>query len=173
MSIAAEPFDASKLSLPEIQSFECGNHAWCLHASIWIKESDPKKGGAIGSMAKYGTEVWLYRLISDRTLIGFCGLGKTKWKIDGVTTEVSIIPQFAIQSAFQGQGLSYQIISDILARALDHGTPYVVLEVHELNHAINIYRKFRFKELPTRRRSDHISMSRVNREPVEHQQSLF
>lgn len=170
--LISEPFNASKIVLPEIQSFECGNDDWCMHASQWIKGSDPNGQTAVSSISKHGTEVWLYRDESDGALVGFCGLGKTTWNIEG-PTEVSIIPQFAIHSTFQRRGLSYAIISDILARALDHKTPLVVLQVHERNHAIHIYRKFRFLELPTRRRFDHIAMYRVNREPDGQQRSLF
>jgi hypothetical protein len=73
--------------------------------------------GALQSIAKHRTKVWLY-FDPDNDLVGFGSLGTTKWP--NFPERVSIIPQIGIQSRYHGQPTgagetkySHQILDDL------------------------------------------------------------
>jgi ribosomal protein S18 acetylase RimI-like enzyme len=143
--LQAEEFSVSKLD--EVQGFHCGDSPWAIAQSRWITE-----GLAIKSMSERGTEIWLYYSESGE-LVGFGSLGKARrpFPPDGKTfVNCSIIPSIAIRSEYQGKPVtppkySDQIISDLVAKAQEHGTDLLVLDVVRDNAAaIAVYRRAGF-----------------------------
>jgi ribosomal protein S18 acetylase RimI-like enzyme len=141
--------------LPLVKDFDCGGHDWETEMADWIRLPPTRKFGN----ANYDTDIWLY-FHPDGRVVGFGSLGTTRWKFpvpNGIRTQFSIIPALAIKSEFQrqprsqrdGQKFSHQILGDLLGKALGHQTQFAGLFVHQLNtHAIRLYKKFGFKELP-------------------------
>ncbi len=153
--------------LPDVADFDCGDAegAWCVEVSEWIRDPD----GALLSMARRKTKVWLYCL-PDGRLVGYGSLGTSKWEWPEFGSPLSTlfhIPFFGVAQHFRGKPdgegevrYSRQIMEDLIAeaRAWPAGrlvTPVVTLYVDERNEsAMKFYRKcgfrdFREKRLPS------------------------
>jgi ribosomal protein S18 acetylase RimI-like enzyme len=157
--LVPELFDPNKLGL--VRGFECGQESWSQHAALWIKTPPSEGRGALWSMQKRKTAVFLYFDPSD-ALVGFGSLGKTNWDWPAPgdpKRELSYIPQMAIQIQFRGMPkgpnetkYSRQIIRDLIARSYSHGTDMLGLHVDPQNTAaISLYRAHEFHEIPNRR----------------------
>lgn len=156
MNLKVVPFTADEF--PRVQHFYCGDTLPSELAAEWIKQG-PAFRGALQSMHKYGTEVWLYLrdAIDEEHLVGFASLGKTKWKIpppDGPVRSVGFIPMMAVSQAFQGKacrdGKNYSvtIIEDVLTKAREHEYRQVCLTVNQENtKAIRLYERHGFQQL--------------------------
>ncbi|MGO8745394.1 MAG: GNAT family N-acetyltransferase [Thermoguttaceae bacterium] len=152
--LRVQAFSASLL--PDVQDFSCGDDPWQAEVAQWLKgESDDN---ALQRMA-HGTEVWLYRN-AQRDVVGYGSLGKTEWRWpppNGPREIVSIIPYFGVQTRFQGEPrggprderFGYQIMRDLLAKALRHGTRILGLFVDADNgRAVRFYEHVGFVTLP-------------------------
>jgi ribosomal protein S18 acetylase RimI-like enzyme len=107
-------------------------------------------------MADRGTQVFLY--YNERgQLVGYGSIGTTEWSWpppDGDKQLVSIIPSVAIATGFQGEPKDgpkeemycRQIMDHLVKHALENGTEYLALMVHEENDkAIKLYTKYGFE----------------------------
>jgi ribosomal protein S18 acetylase RimI-like enzyme len=149
----AEPFSPEKRSA--VQGFSCGSEPWEHALNEWIK------GNRAEESMKRGTLVRLYRLHSGE-LVGFGSIGKCErsWPNNrDERQELSIIPALAIATAFQGkpdgapfeQRYAFQIMSDLVAVAMTHGTRILILEVDQRNErAVKFYRRWGFQDAGTR-----------------------
>ncbi len=92
--------------LEAVSNFDCGTDHWAMMASDWIKQSPPFRG-ALLSMQKRGTSVWLHFLdiCGDDYLVGFSSLGTVRWRLPSEgdsEKEASYIPMLAVSKQFQG-----------------------------------------------------------------------
>ncbi|MDA1050633.1 MAG: GNAT family N-acetyltransferase [Planctomycetota bacterium] len=167
-----ESHDFSHDDLADVQDFYCGDQIWATCAAEWIKTPKAEGVGAMFSMARYRTKVWLY--YTSTGLVGFGSLSKPKWPWplpDGKPTKVSYIPQMAISSRFQGKPkgakdskFSRQIMRDLIAQASQHDTDMLCLHVHVDNeNAIALYREFEFHEFRERDELGNMKMFRFMR----------
>lgn len=156
------PFTEADLSLPEIQSFHCGEERWDKEVAEWIK-APAGENSVVEDMKRYGTEVWLYRDDQSK-LVGFSSLGQTKytWPVGSKKKEkVNVIPFIGVHADFKGEPkdaerddkYAYQILDDLLAtaadRALESGVyALIVLSVDDQNRrAIRFYENREFVDL--------------------------
>lgn len=168
-TLIAEEFNGAKLG--KVQGFDCGQQPWAKFATSWI-QAPADKPGALKSIATRGTKVWLYFDLETDQLVGFGSLGQTTWP--SYTEPVSIIPQIAIQTAFQGQPagagetkFSHQMLDDLIARAKLSKSRQLVLTVDPANvHARRLYSNYAFVELTDRSALGHIKMSLLLGESV-------
>ncbi len=155
-------FTEADLTLPEIQSFHCGDERWDLEVADWIKSASGENS-VIEDMTRFGTEVWLHR---DETgaLVGYSSLGQTRytWPLKGKKKElVSVIAFIGVHKDFKGEPkdaarddkYAYQILDELLAYAAEKahaGTryPLLVLSVDKKNtRAIRFYENREFFDL--------------------------
>ena len=158
MDFYSTPFDATKID--NVRSFRCGENRWEYAIAEWIKGDRVLK-----SMIQRGTEVWLY--YDGDLLVGYGSLGKTRRKWlppDGGYQNLSLIPSIAVHSDFQGKPdtkprYSDLIIGDLIAKARDHGTELLVLDVHEENkRAIAFYNRYDFNAVSAADDHGYITM---------------
>ncbi len=158
--ITIQPREFSRDSLSLVQEFNCGSEEWAEFAARWIKEAPPFQG-ALKSMEKHGTRVWLYFACVDEhteeILVGFSALGLTKWSIPGASDPkrtVGFLPMLAVAAAFQeklapeGKKYSHFIMEDVMSMACKSNMSELCLYVHPGNiRAINLYKRFGFRQI--------------------------
>ena len=140
----------------DVQNFSCGVDPWQVEVAQWIKAES--QDNALNRMTE-GTEVWLYRNAAGE-VVGYGSLGKTEWRWPPPTGSwevVSIIPYFGVQTRFQGEPrgaprnerFAYQIVRDLVVKAIRHGTRILGLFVDGDNkRAIKFYEQAGFIALP-------------------------
>lgn len=134
-----------------VARFHCGDEPWSKAAATWL--SNPLElHGALKSIRDHGSSVWLF--YSADVLVGFGSLGPWRYKAaDGNVETIGYIPQIAVDTSFQGQPaeaprgsrFAYQIVSHVLATALDRGFRKVALRVDSQNRrAVRFYERIGF-----------------------------
>jgi len=157
MPIVLQEEDFCEALLPEVIGFYCGDNPWELAIAQWIK-APRSRTGALKSMRKRGTQVWLF-WHPDGRLVGYGSLGTTDWTWpppEGPVRRVSIIPCLGIQTVFRRQPdgpknerFSHQIMEFLLSTALSLGVEDIVLQVEQENvGALTLYRHFHFEAFP-------------------------
>lgn len=159
-TLYARTFTAAHLAT--VSNFDCGDDPWAASAIEWIK-APVERSGALKSMADRGNRVWLYFDPND-ALVGFGSLGTTRWP--KFNEPVSLIPQVAIQSRFQGQPTgegeirySHQIMDDLIGKASEDPPDILVFTVDPMNaRAVALYRRFGFIGLTDLSPRGHLKM---------------
>jgi ribosomal protein S18 acetylase RimI-like enzyme len=160
--LTKQVFTDADLTLPEVQSFHCGDERWDLEVAEWIKSASGENS-VIEDMKRFGTEVWLHR--DDKgALVGYSSLGQTRytWPFKSKKKElVSVIAFIGVHKYFKGEPkdaarddkYAYQILDELLAYSAEKaraGTryPLIVLSVDEKNkRAIHFYENREFFDL--------------------------
>lgn len=124
--------------LPLVKDFHCGDEPWDREVSGWIH--DP--GGALRDMhGKRPCSVWLHINDND-SIVGFSSLCESNW---AGYPKLSIIPNVAVSTEFQGHGYFREImehcVDEAIAAHCDEGRIRMLgLFVHPQNQkAIAIY----------------------------------
>jgi ribosomal protein S18 acetylase RimI-like enzyme len=133
-----ETFDASKLT--RLEHLDCGKNEFGVTATRWIRCLDPEDS-ALESMSSRGTQVFLYCADGTDRVIGFGSIGLTTMTVKKVAQTWSIVPHLGVhrdacnyaadEPWYQRYGA--QIMCDLMAIAVQHGTEKLVLYVHETN----------------------------------------
>lgn len=158
-------FDYSQLS--RVQDFDCGQEEWEREVSDWIKSEGPEGALAESSRSSRPCKVWLYES-DDGQIVGFGSLGETNWgrRVEGdPNSPFTVIPNFAVQSRFQGQPANVSpderyaslIMDDLIFEAseIPNRRPLLGLFVDVRNvRAIRFYERFGFQRLTSRVDSD-------------------
>src|SRR5262249_13421036 len=142
--------------LDRVAGFDCGDTEAALEVSNWIK-APRGAGGALDEIEEMGTQVWLYEDTAGK-VVGFGSLGVTAWRYPNpkksTFVPMHIIPFYGVQTPFKKNPpgdykghYSYQIFSDLIARALDWPEKHrwLSLCVTPTNQgAIRLYEEFGF-----------------------------
>ena len=108
-----KPFVEESLSLPEVQSFDCGDEPWAITINEWIKSGD-----AVTNMRKRGTKIWLYYV--NYALVGYGSLGVTNWPIlfpEEPKKPVLILPNLGVQKQEKRKGYGTFICKHLIGEA--------------------------------------------------------
>ena len=98
--------------LPLVKDFHCGDEFWDREVSDWIKSP----AGAIKYMVHRTRpcSVWLH-IDDNDSIVGFSSLAESNWKGH---PKLSIIPNVAVATEFQGRGHFREIMEHCVDEAL-------------------------------------------------------
>jgi hypothetical protein len=149
----------TRLDLPSVQDFDCGDEAYEKEVADWLKGAE----GADSAITSINhptkpSRVWLYKL--GKEIIGFGALAKTDWRWPGKNNDpklpLSILIWIGVQKKYWGQPsgpkeerYAAQILDDLVAEASDDAKTHPVLGlfVHKDNaRAIRFYKNAGFSD---------------------------